>query len=277
MPTLPSSPDTTPSEPHRARGAAESFGTDPDRYHRTRPRYPRELLDRIIASIPGRDVLDVGIGTGISAQPFRTAGHQVLGIEVDARMGEFARSCGFAVEIAKFENWDPAGRSFDAVIAGMTWHWIDPAAGAAKAAEVLRPRGLLALFWNVHQPPAELARAFAEVYRRVLPGTPFAAAPRDPVNGYSQILDATAAGITATNAFTVPERLRVDSERSYTRDQWLDQVPTFGGHSTFPSEKLDQLMSGLGAAIDGIGGSFTMRYAALALLTRRLDGRTGRW
>jgi SAM-dependent methyltransferase len=102
----------------------------------------------IVAESPGRDVLDVGIGTGISARPFQAAGCRVLGVEVDARMAEFARQHGFEVEVAKFEDWDPAGRTFDAVIAGQAWHWVDPVAGAAKAAEVLRPGGRLAVFWN---------------------------------------------------------------------------------------------------------------------------------
>jgi hypothetical protein len=36
--------------------------------------------------------------------------------------------------VAKFEDWDPAGRTFDSVIAAQAWHWVDPVAGAAKAA-----------------------------------------------------------------------------------------------------------------------------------------------
>jgi SAM-dependent methyltransferase len=271
MPTIPRS---TPRQPHQARHVAESFGTDPVRYDRARPDYPQPLIDQIIASVPGPDVLDVGIGTGVSARPFWEAGYRVLGIEVDPRMAAFARERGFVVETAKFEDWDPAGRMFDAIIAGMTWHWVDPEAGAVKAAEVLRPDGLLALFWNVHQPPVELAHEFAEVYQRVLPDTPFAAAPRDPVAGYSQILDTVSASIKTTNAFTDPERSRVDWERSYTSEEWLEQVPTFGGHSTFEPEKLDQLLSGIRAAIDRSGGTFTVRYAALMVTAHRSLDRT---
>jgi hypothetical protein len=32
---------------------------------------------------------------------------------------------GLEVEVAAFETWDPAGRVFDAVIAGQAWHWVD--------------------------------------------------------------------------------------------------------------------------------------------------------
>lgn len=103
----------------------------------------------------------------------------------------------------------------------------------------------------------------------MLPDTQFASMPVDPVAGYHQIVDTACAGITATRAFAAPERRRCDWNRVYTRDEWLDQVPTFGGHSTLPEQKLDQLLSGIGAAIDQIGGSFTMSYATRAITTQR--------
>ena len=132
------------SEPHQARDMAESFGVDPERYDRTRPRYPDALINRIVAESPGPEILDVGTGTGIAARQLRAAGCAVLGVDPDARMAGFARRAGVEVEVATFEAWDSGGRTFDALIAGQAWHWVDPAAGAAKAARVLRPGGLLA-------------------------------------------------------------------------------------------------------------------------------------
>jgi SAM-dependent methyltransferase len=263
MPTIPSSP------PHRARAIAESFGVDPARYDRTRPTYPQVLIDRILDEAPGHEVLDVGIGTGVSARPFRAAGRHVLGIEPDERMAAFARAHGFDVEVSTFEDWNPAGRRFDLIVAGTTWHWVDPDAGAAKAAELLRPGGRLAVFWNVQQPPPELAHAFAEVYRGVLPGTPFAAGTADPLASYGGIFDRAADAIRSTGAFAEPERWRVDWARPYTREEWLDLVPTAGGHGLFGPEKLDELLTGLGAAIDAAGGGFTMWYAAVAVTAAR--------
>ena len=136
------------------REIAESFGADPERYDRTRPSYPPALIERIVAAAPGRRFLEVGCGTGIATRLFRAAGCDVLGLDADPRMPA-------ADEIARFEEWDPAGRTFDAVVAAQTWHWIDPVAGAAKAFAVLRPGGLLALFWNVPRPAAQLARGWA--------------------------------------------------------------------------------------------------------------------
>jgi SAM-dependent methyltransferase len=220
------------------------------------------------------DLLDVGIGTGVSARPFREAGCRVLGVEIDARMAAYARADGFDVEVAKFEDWGAGGRMFDLVIAGTTWHWVQPRAGAAKAAEVLRPAGRLALFWNVGRPPAQLARAFSAVYERVLPDTPFADMPSDPLAAYEQILRRAADEIGLVGAFDEPQRWQYDWQHSYTTDQWLDQVPTFGGHSRFAPAALEALLDGVGAAIDRIGGSFTMSYATVAITASRQPDST---
>ena len=61
-------------ESHQYRQVAESFGVDPERYDRVRPRYPDALVARIVAASPGPDVVDVGCGTGIAARQFRAAG-----------------------------------------------------------------------------------------------------------------------------------------------------------------------------------------------------------
>src|ERR1700733_9882463 len=169
-PTDPAVPDGRPS--HAYRQVAEGFGADAGRYDRARPTYPADLVDRIVAASPGRDVLDVGCGTGISARLFQAAGCRVTGVDPDPRMAEQARQGGTETEVAKFEDWSPAGRTFDAVIAAQAWHWVDPVAGAAKAAAVLRPGGRLAVFWNAFDPPTGLLEAFAEVFRRGGPGPP---------------------------------------------------------------------------------------------------------
>ncbi|WP_433299285.1 class I SAM-dependent methyltransferase [Pseudonocardia sp. CA-142604] len=250
---------------------AESFGADAERYDRARPRYPQAMVDRIVATSPGRDVLDVGCGTGIAARQFQAAGCTVLGVDVDARMAEFARRRGLDVEVAAFEAWDPAGREFDAVVSGQTWHWVDPAAGAAKAAQALRPGGRLAVFWNAAEPPPELAESFVEIYLPVLPDSPAARRPTmSAVDGYSVMGDMAADGIRGTSAFGEPEQWRFDWEQTYTRDEWLDHVPTTGLHTRLPPAQLQEVLTGTGAAVDAFGGSFTMRYTALVVTALRV-------
>src|SRR5256885_770656 len=173
-----------PTKPHEARAFAESFGIDAERYDRARPEYPAELVAHVVAASPGPDFLDVGCGTGIAARQFRAAGRRVLGVDPDPRMAAFARGSGVDVEVAKFEDWDSRSRTFDAVVAGQAWHWVDPVAGAAKAAGLLRPGGLLAVFAHVFQPPDTVAAAAVEGIRRVLPDLPFAGQSRSATELY---------------------------------------------------------------------------------------------
>jgi SAM-dependent methyltransferase len=249
---------------------AESFGADAERYDRARPDYPSALVERIITASPGRDLLDVGCGTGITARLFQAAGCRVLGVDPDARMADLARQGGLEVEVAKFEDWDPAARAFDAVIAGQSWHWVDPVAGAAKAARALRPGGRLAVFWNAFEPPPDVNEAFAAVFRQVLPDSTIGQRGLPGAEVYSAGCAKAAEGVRQAGGFADPEQWQFDWDRPYTRDEWLDVVPTFGGIGTrLPRATLQELLAGMGSAIDAIGGSFTMRYATVTLTAAR--------
>jgi SAM-dependent methyltransferase len=270
-PSRPAVPARAAGPPHQQRQVAEGFGADAGRYDRARPTYPAALVERIVAASPGREVVDVGCGTGISSRLFEAAGCRVLGVEPDPRMAEQARRGGTEVEIAKFEDWDPAGRAFDAVVAAQAWHWVDLVAGAAKAAEALRPGGRLAVLWNAFEPPRELREAFGEVYRRAVPDSPLSGFwARPALDTYRAGGTRAADGMREAGGFGEPEEWLADWARPYTRDEWLDLVPTLGGFRQFPPDAQAELLSGLGAAVDAAGGAFLMGYTTLAVTAVRL-------
>lgn len=289
MPTIPSPPPPPPESPppsraesHQARHIAESFGTDAERYDRTRPRYPDALIQRIAttpttpttsinAPTPATRVLDVGCGTGIAARQLQAAGCQVLGVDPDPRMADLARRFGLDVEMSKFEDWNPANRTFDAVTAAQAWHWIDPIAGASQAARALRPGGRLAIFWNTFNATPAIADAFTAVYRQLIPDSPIAQVGMANTNAYTTMSAKAADGIRQSAAFNEPEQWLFNWSQSYTRDEWLEQVPTFGGHKLLPPDTLKSLLTALGDAIDAMGGSFTMHYVALVITATRTD------
>ncbi|MEU4240457.1 class I SAM-dependent methyltransferase [Actinoplanes sp. NPDC026619] len=251
------------TESHQQRQAAESFGAEAERYDRARPSYPPELIHRIAANNPGPRVLDVGCGTGIAARQFQAEKREVLGLDVDPRMAEQARSQGLEVEVSKFEDWDAQGRHFDTIVAAQAWHWVDPIAGATKAAELLNPTGRIALIWNVFEPEPATRKAFATTYESVLSGFPNVWAGDRPIlETYDLMFAAAEGGLEQSGCFTRAERWRVDWERAYTKKDWLDQLPTFGGMSRLPKEKMDELLA---ATERAIADSFVMRYATVAV------------
>jgi hypothetical protein len=111
--------------------------------------------------------------------------------------------------------------------------------------------------------------AFAAAYRRVVPEFPVFQRGMPGPEAYSLLCDKAADGMRRAGAFGPSEQWRFDWDRPYTRDEWLDTVPTFGGHTQLPPAKQRELLASIGAAIDGVGGSFTMHYATVAVTAAR--------
>jgi hypothetical protein len=63
--------------------------------------------------------------------------------------------------------------------------------------------------------------------------------------------------------------------RGYTRDQWLTLLPTTGGLTRLGADQTAEILEVVGAAIDSLGGRFTMHYTTLATTAVRL-GQVGR-
>lgn len=251
-----SEPDEpTPLYQNRAR--ATSFGPIAEIYDRTRPSYPDALIDTLVAG-GATSAVDVGCGTGILGRQLRARGLSVLGVEPDELMANVARSHGLDVEVANFEDWPPGGRTFDLLISGQAWHWIEPVRGAARAAQVVAPGGRAALAWNHATLPDELTGVLSDVYARCAP------ASVRPVIAHRtearQEPDAAEVCFPATGAFEEPEFLVFTWVHSYELEEWLDQLGTHSDHRLMDPGERAALLAEVGRAIDDQGGTFEMRY-----------------
>ena len=85
--------------------------------------------------------------------------------------------------------------------------------------------------------------------------------------GFGKVED----GLRAAGGFGDPERWRFEWEWTYTRDAWLDQIPTTGVLTTAPPEAVAQVLAESGAAIDAVGGSFVCQYTTVVLTAVRAD------
>lgn len=127
-----------------------------DDYVRYRPTWPRDLVTFIHAECgvaPGARVADIGAGTGLSAKLFLDAGHPVVAVEPNAAMREAADRLlgGYAhyrsvAGTAEATTLDAA--SVDLVTAAQAFHWFDKTLARREFARILKPRGLIVLFWN---------------------------------------------------------------------------------------------------------------------------------
>jgi hypothetical protein len=79
-------------------------------------------------------------------------------------------------------------------------------------------------------------------------------------------------GIREVGRLSDPEQWRFDWEWSYTREDWLEQLPTRGALTRLPPNRLAEVLAGIGTAIDTVGGSFTMHYTTVAVTAARTGG-----
>ena len=263
--------------PHRQRALerARLFDQEAERYDRCRPRYPEAVLDAVVGPEPsGLKVLDVGCGTGIASRLMAGRGAKVLGVEVAPAMAAIARSYGIDVEVGAFEDWDPAGRTFDRVTSAQAWHWLDLPVATQKAACVLPAGGRICLIWNAGSPPDDLADALAEVYAGAVPNGIHAvyrgyAAHRstDRRSG----LTAELAAIAEVADFDTPTETWFPWTRTYQRDEWMEQLLSRSDHTALDATVRERLFQGIATTIDDFGGSFVMDFETVLITATRLN------
>jgi SAM-dependent methyltransferase len=251
---------------HQDRDRAMSFGGVAALYDKARPSYPPALIDTLMAFAP-RSVLDIGCGTGKAARLLADRGCDVLGVEPDPSMAALARGHGITVEQATFEQWESASRTFDLIVCGQAWHWMDPEVRGRKAALTLRPGGHLAVFWNRGRPAEVAAPALDAAYVRLAPeiaNTNVALHPASmPSARFEEFENAALFDDIAVTTF------RWDTV--YDRAGWVDFISTHSDHLRLPDARRHALLEAVGEAIDSVGGEMTYHYSTLLVLAKRAD------
>ncbi|MDR2871383.1 MAG: class I SAM-dependent methyltransferase [Xanthomonadaceae bacterium] len=141
-------------------------------YIRYRPGYPTQLLTWLqqqgIAS--QCSVADIGAGTGISSRMFLEAGHPVTIVEPNAAMRHAAEHAlqhfpGFRSLSGTAENTTLPPASTDLISAAQAFHWFDQEAIKPEWRRILRPGGLVVVYWNSR---LLSGNTFLEGYERLL-------------------------------------------------------------------------------------------------------------
>ena len=136
--------------------AEQAFGSEAEAYERHRPGWPGEAVAGALGCLglgPESEVVDLAAGTGKLTRELIPLVRRVIAVEPSADM---RRALAAAVPAAETldgtaETIPLPDSSVDGLFAAEAFHWFATREAVAEIARVVRPRGGVALLWNIHQ------------------------------------------------------------------------------------------------------------------------------
>lgn len=253
----------------------ETFEGVADQYDAVRPVYPAQVFDTITAygDLPAAPrVVEVGAGTGQATTQMAARGWRVEAVEPGVHLAELARArlAGFddvTVTTSTFEDAHLPDGEFDVVAAATAWHWVDPVIGYGKAAGLLVPTGVIALWWNAHVPDTDDAgwAVIRRVYEDVAPHLARLARLTPDRPDYDP-----AAELASSHLFRDVRQLVFPFSVTYTTAQFLALIDTYASHQRLDAGARERLHRRLEHTINSeLMGVVTKPYDAVLVLGRR--------
>ena len=228
------------------------YGNVADAYNKTRPRYPNELIDRVVEIAQLQKdaiILEVGCGPGIATIAFAQLGFSMVCLEPSQDACFLAQqNCTTypSVEIANttFEEWDLETEKFHAVLAATSWHWVAPEIGYPKAAAALKDNGSLILLWNTElQPNYEVYQVLNEVYQTQAPS--LGRFHKDQRENQQEHLIKFGQDIIDSGQFKNLVSEQLACEATYSIDDYLTLLSTYSPYIALEPQQRDSLFEGL--------------------------------
>ena len=235
----------------------ESFDEVADQYDSVRPEYPDEIYDDIgelSSAGPGALVLEIGCGPGKASVALAKRGYRLHCIELGSKLAAIARERLAAfptarVTVGAFETLETETR-YDLIVSAQAFHWIDPAVRVSRAAELLRPGGSLAIWWNKHVRVAAdrgFFDAAQEIYREIVPGME---AELLKLRKPEDVPQPERDELIRSGLFeTVRTRTHL-WERSYRASEYARLLGTYSDHLALPSSVRGRLLGGIEGLIE---------------------------
>jgi SAM-dependent methyltransferase len=254
------------AESQRFDGVAELYAA-------SRPTYPEELIDALIAMTGIRaasKILEIGSGTGKATLLFARRGFSIQCVEPGRSLVAVARRTlkrypQVEFETVTFEQWHERPGEFDLVMSAQAFHWIPKPLGYAKAARALKAEGYLALFWNMSPDPTDaIFLDLRKVYEECVPEWTGQANPCE------ELIKQREADIWDSGCFGNVRVERFPWSATYDARQYVDLLGTYSDHLRLPEERRNRLYAGVAEVITRHGGVIEKPYLAVLYVARIL-------
>src|SRR5262245_22361638 len=241
-------------------------------YDEVRPRYPEEIIEHIIAfaALPtqGR-VFEVGCGTGQMTLPFAQRGYTVVALDQGERLAALAaQHCQPYPQVrvvpCAFDAWHDGPGSYDLFLSAQAFHWIDPAYGFVRAAELLKAGGTIALVWRLDRSQGSAFwQATEPIYNTYNPQTSSGNLPLETK------VDLYRHALRTSRQFTSMYEISKASTQRYSGEEYLKLLQTFSDHRAMPEPNKSRFFEAISQVIAQMGGEVIRDYEIMALLAKK--------
>ncbi|KOV94929.1 methyltransferase [Streptomyces sp. NRRL B-1140] len=232
-------------------GFRPDFGLTAQDYGRHRAGFPPQIVTHLYRhgiAFPGKDVLDIGTGTGTLARLFAQAGARVTGVDPAAplleRARELDREAGVRTDyrVGSAESTGLPDGAYDVVAAGQCWHWFDAPKAAAEITRLLRPGGRVVIAHFDWLPlPGNVVEATEELILSFNPSW--------TLGGGTGLYPRWLTDL-ATAGFTGIETFSFDLTVPYPPEAWRGRIRASAGvGATLPPDEVERFDDALGRVL----------------------------
>ena len=177
------------------------------------------------------------------------------------------------VQLGRQVEWDPLRPlrfNYDLVLASTSWHWLTPGLRWQRVADVLKPGGTLAAFWNIpHWRRTTLIDQLDAVYARS--GADLSQLGPMLTTDVEQgaLMREWAADAPDQGAFTDFRGAQYEWSADYDAAGYVALLGTYGDHLTLEAGVREPLLANIAALIEEHGGTIELPYTTHLLVGRR--------
>ena len=239
----------------------DAFGRAAADYELGRPSWPEDLLDDVARELDlgsESEVLDLAAGTGKLTRLLVPRFRRVVAVEPDDAMRAVLDEVvpGAEALAGPAEAIPLPNDSVDAVFTAEAFHWYASEESVGEIVRVLRPRGGLAIFWNVDfgdpEPPMgdEVERVLDDAFAKG--GAP----------GIGKVLSGFWREPIAKAPFEPLRQAEVERMVTRTRDQWLANMLSVSSIASLPDVEREELAQRLGELVPDVEYRWSIRTIA---------------
>ena len=247
-----------------------------DDYAAARPGYPDALFYDIVsfAALPkNAKILEIGAGPGQATGYFVQSGYDVTALEISEAQTaylrrKFAAYPNLHCVCSAFEDYEADEGSFDLVYSATAFHWIDPHVGYPKSYRLLKPDGVLALFWHMAsliEPTTELERGIRGIYRKLAPELDDDSSEQKAEEIHQKRMQLT----QTQHLFGEPVSNEYRWVGSYSTERYCKLMNSYSSFHAIPSERQAAILEEAAAFLNLHGGTIPVPQWVRLYLSRK--------